>query len=348
MDRHTIKRPTRPLIIAGNGIRLADAIKELNNVLGKGIPCVTTFNGFDLIPSDHPSFVGRIGAHGTYSGHYALDMCDLLICIGTRNNMRQILFDWNNFAEQAYRIGVDIDYQELIKPSVKYDERIWMDAKEYLTNFDKMVDFDIEDGWLSECKEYGKKHIIELSQPYEFIKEFTEELPEGSVVVCGNGTACVGMHQVGIVKKGQRIFWNSGTATMGYALPAAIGAHFATGKRIYCLTGDGSIMMNLQELQTIKHYKIPISIIVLNNNGYRSIEMTQENYFKGEYIGCNEESGVSMPHFMNIAETFGLFYFDSYHDSIKSFIDFKYPSLFNVHIDEKYKFNPKFTAKLEG
>lgn len=347
MDRPAIRCSKRPLLVAGHGIRLAKAQKELSDVLNSGIPCVTTFNGFDLIPNDHPCFVGRIGAHGTYGGHYALSQCDTVIFVGTRNNMRQIAFDWNNVAPQAQKIAVDIDWDELTKPSVIYDLPLCMDAKEFLENFNEYVDIDIDDGWLKELKDYDINHPVELSMPYKFINDFTKMLPEGSVVVCGNATACLAMFQAGVVKCGQRIFWNSGTASMGYALPASIGAHFATGKEVYCITGDGSLQMNIQELQTIKHYNLPIKIIVINNMSYRSIEITQDRYF-GDLIGCNEETGISFPCLEKVAKTYGFTYLDSKHgNSLDQFFLCWKRCIFDLWVYEQYEFKPKFTKPLE-
>jgi len=291
----------KPLLVAGHGIRLSNAQDELMKVLDMGLPVVTTFNGFDLVPTDHPCFVGRIGTVGTPGGNYALNNCDLLICVGTRNNIRQIGYDWDNFAPKALKVVVDIDPAELFKPTIR-SLPIYQDAKSWLKSFRWQVDFS----WLKELKDYNETNQIELTTPLKFIHDLTKDLPNNAIVVCGNGTACVAMFQSGVVKKGQRIFWNSGTAAMGYCLPAAIGAAVASGREVICITGDGSIMMNLQELQTIKHYKLPIKIYVLNNHGYRSLELTQENYFNSDYIGCNEVSGVSFPDFNKIAQAFGV------------------------------------------
>ncbi len=295
----------KPLLVAGHGIRIANAQEELMKVLEMGIPVVTTFNGFDLVPNDHPNFVGRIGTVGTPGGNHALNNCDLLICVGTRNNIRQI--GWDKFAPQAEKIVCDIDGNEIYKGTVIPTVIACTDAKEFLPTLKhEWSIIGMDKVWLKELKDYNDTHDIELTPPYKFIRDLTKDLPNNAIVVCGNGTACVAMFQAGIVKKGQRIFWNSGCAAMGYCLPAAIGACIASGREVICITGDGSIMMNLQELQTIKHYKLPIKIYVLNNNGYRSLEQTQTNYFKGDFIGCNPQSGVSFPDFNKLAEVFGV------------------------------------------
>lgn len=335
----------KPLLVTGHGIRIAKAQDELMKVLELGIPVVTTFNGFDLVPSDHPNFVGRIGTVGTYGGNYALKNCDNLICIGTRNNIRQVSYNWKSFAPQAKKFICDIDIIELEKPTLGINDWYLGDAKDALR---KIIDTipAIDPDWLYTLRNYNNSHPIDLTPPYKFINELTSQLPDNAVVVCGNGTACVSMFQAGIVKKGQRIFWNSGTAAMGYDLPAAIGACFANNKRpVYCITGDGSIMMNLQELQTIEHYDLPIKIFVLNNAGYRSLEMTQENYFKSDYIGCNKQSGVSFPEWKKVARTFNLKYYNGY-EELEQMIYSPYSLLCEVSIGNSYIINPKFTNSL--
>jgi len=344
LARYTLERPKRPLLVAGHGIRIAEAQEGLLEVLKKGFPVVTTFNGFDLVPSDHPCFVGRIGTVGTYGGNYALKNCDLLFCVGTRNNIRQISFNRTSFAPQADKVIVDIDMAELQKPTVK-GVKLQRDAKQFLT---RLLDLDIkiDKTWLPSLRTYAEEHPIELTPPYYFVNKLTALLPEGAIVVCGNGTACVAMFQAGIVKKGQRIFWNSGCAAMGYDLPAAIGAHFASGKEIICVTGDGSIQMNIQELQTIKHYKIPIKIFVLNNQGYRSIELTQTNYFDGDFIGCNQASGVSFPDLSKIAYAYGFKYFHVEGNALEEILSYPGQVICEVMIGNEYVFSPKFTKSL--
>lgn len=334
----------KPLLVAGHGIRLAKAQEELYKVLELGIPVVTTFNGFDLVPSDHHNFVGRIGTVGTYGGNYALQHCDTLYCAGTRNNIRQVSYNWKSFAPQAKIIGCDIDLQETLKGFA--NGLYFHDNVKNFLKYPFWEDIVVDKNWLYILKNYNNYHPIELTPPYKFIHDLTSQLPDDAVVVCGNGTACVAMFQAGIAKKGQRIFWNSGTAAMGYDLPAAIGACLANNKKsVYCITGDGSIMMNLQELQTIKHYELPIKIFVLNNGGYRSLEMTQENYFKGDYIGCNKQSGVSFPEFKKVADCYGFKYYNGY-EELEQIIYYPYSLLCEVHIGNSYIINPKFTNSL--
>jgi acetolactate synthase-1/2/3 large subunit len=292
--------------------------------------------------------VGRIGTLGTYGGNYALQNCDLLIEVGTRNNVRQVSYKPKTFAPQAKIMSIDIDETELNKLNIWKRQRgkiflMRQDAKSYLQKILKYFNRKKIECWLPEVKQYNETHPIELTPPYKFIHDLTSLLPEGAVVVCGNGTACVAMFQAGIVKKGQRIFWNSGTASMGYALPAAIGACFANDKKeVICIDGDGSFMMNLQELQTIKHHNLPIKIFVLNNGGYHSIKMTQDNYFGGDYIGCNKESGVSFPNLAGIAKAFNFSY--CWGDDMEWALRVKDSCLCEVFIGNDYVFKPKWTG----
>ena len=329
MGRYPFGHSAKPLIVAGHGIRISGAQKELFRVLEQGYPVVTTFNGFDLVPNDHPSFVGRIGSLGDYAGNYALRNCDVVYLIGTRNNIRQTSYTPESFAPQAKKVVVNID-----SPCKK-------DAKVFL-RFLAGIHQKIDPTWLDHLTDYAIKNSIIKDGPYKFMYDFTKELPEGAIVVCGNGTACVCMFQAGIVKKNQRIFWNSGCAAMGYDLPAAIGAYYASGKEVYCITGEGSIQMNIQELQTIRHYNLPIKIIVLNNGGYRSIQMTQENYFEGDFIGCSPESGVSFPDLSEVTTAYNISYFEDWRCVIKS----KGPCLCEVEIGNDYVFKPKWTRTL--
>jgi len=335
----------KPLLVAGHGIRIAKAQDELMKVLDLGIPVVTTFNGFDLVPNDHPCFVGRIGTVGTYGGAYALKNCDTLICAGTRNNIRQVSYNRKSFAPQAEKFICNIDGEEIYKGFIEPTVIACQDAKDYLKDLiHNWALLSIDPHWLPSLRKYNEEHPTELTAPYKFIHDLTSELFNDAVVVCGNGTACVAMFQAGIVKKGQRIFWNSGTAAMGYDLPAAIGACFANNKKeVYCITGDGSIMMNLQELQTIRHHNLPIKIFVLNNKGYHSLELTQKNYFKGDYIGCNEQSGISFPDFKKVAELFDLTYFTWDKNNLDTLLYYPYDFLCEVNIGNKYEIKPKWT-----
>lgn len=358
-----LKKAERPVLIAGHGIRIAGALKELHEFISLlDIPVLTTFNGFDLIASESDNFIGRIGTLGSRAGNFALQNADLVICLGTRNNIRQVSYNWDCFARFAKKIIVDIDVAELNKKTVKGDQLIHADAKIFLTMLLKEipVDFKVDNKWLDWCRERKKKYPVVLEEykvsskdsvhPYHFIEKLTSMLEDNAVVVAGNGTACVALFQAGIVKEGQRIFWNSGCASMGYCLPAAIGAALAANREVVCITGDGSIQLNIQELQTVKHYNLPLKIFVLNNQGYRSIELTQTEFFDSNFIGCNKDSGVTFPDFAKVADLYGLQYYRICSTAdmgsvIESVLSCPSAVICEVVLNKNYSFTPKLASK---
>ena len=353
----------RPVLIAGHGIRISKAKEQFLELVDLlGIPVVTTFNGFDLIASNSDNFIGRIGTLGSRAGNFALQNADLVICLGTRNNIRQVSYNWTSFARYAKRIIIDIDEAELHKKTVKGDILIHSDAKVFITKLLGSIpeDFSVAKSWLKWCIARKEKYPVVLDEyktpndhyvhPYSFIEKLTDVLDENAVLVAGNGTACVVLFQAGIVKDRQRIFWNSGCAAMGYALPAAIGAALAENKEVVCITGDGSIQMNLQELQTVKQNNLSVKIFILNNQGYRSIEQTQAAFFNSDFIGCNEETGVSFPDNSKLADLYGLKYFriDStarMDQVIDSALSYKGALICEVILNNNYIFSPKLSSE---
>jgi len=361
-----IKKAKRPLIIAGHGIRLSNSKKELYELINKlNCPVVTTFNGYDLIPSDHPNFVGRIGTIGTRSGNFALQNADLIFCLGTRNNIRQVSYNRENFGKNAFKIIVDIDKYEVKKLfNYPYDfsHHIHMDVKLFLTNLLNKIPKkqNLDPGWLLWCRQRQEKYPVIIDNmyeikdmsinPYSFISILTEKLNKEEIVVAGNGTACVTLFQAGIVKEGQRVFWNSGCAAMGYDLPAALGAGISNNKEIYLITGDGSLQMNIQELQTIQHHNLPIKIFILNNEGYSSIRQTQDSFFGDGYAGCDFKSGISFPNYYKLADLYDMKYYkidDStlFIEKVEEMINFKGSFICEVILPKNYIFSPKLSSE---
>ncbi|MCX5790650.1 MAG: thiamine pyrophosphate-dependent enzyme, partial [Elusimicrobia bacterium] len=214
--------------------------------------------------------------------------------------------------------------------------------------------------WLDWCRARREKYPVVLEEyrtpdersvhPYHFIEELTAALDEKAILVAGNGTACVALFQAGSVKDGQRIFWNSGCASMGYDLPAAIGASLAGDRTVVCLAGDGSLQMNLQELQTVRHYRLPVKLFVLNNHGYRSIELTQTEFFAADFIGCNEGSGVSFPDYSGLAGLYGLAYHKinstaGMRRTLGEVLACEGPALCEVVLNKGYVFAPKLSSE---
>lgn len=359
-----LKSAKRPVIVAGHGIRISQTTEIFQQLLDKiNIPFVTTFNGFDVASSDNPLYMGRIGTIGQRAGNFTLQNADTVLFLGTRNNIRQISYNWEMFARKAKKIIIDIDKAELNKPTIKADIDVHADLKKFIPLLHKKIGAEkiTKKDWVQWCEvrknkydpaknpEYKKS--LGAINPYNFIQILTRSAKEGSVMVAGNGTACVALFQAGIVKKDQRIFWNSGDASMGYDLPAAIGACIAADKKdVICIAGDGSIMMNLQELQTVKHYNLPIKIFVLNNDGYSSIRQTQRNFFGEKLVACSANSGVSVPDFAKIAAAFELPSVkiensDNLESEIKAALATKGPLICEIMLDHDYIFQPKLSSE---
>lgn len=357
-----LKEAKRPLIIAGQGIRLSRQKNAFKKLLEKlKIPFVTTFCGMDQISYDHPNFAGRIGILGQRSGNFALQNADCVLCLGSRNSIFQISYNYENFAKNAYKIIVDIDPAELEKPTLIPDLKIHADLKNFIPLLHNQLQ-DIErDEWVSwcvSCREYFSfSRTSEYQQtsnninPYYFVHSLVKALPDDSIMVTANGTACNVTYQVAENKKDQRIFWNKGNASMGYGLPAAIGACIASGRQeVICLEGDGSIMMNIQELQTIKEYNLPVKIFILNNKGYLSIRQTQTNLFDHHFVGCGADSYVTMPDFVSVVRAFGLDGVtisapDNLETQIQQVLSMNGSVICNVLLEEDYFFSPKLSAR---
>lgn len=355
-----LTKARRPLIVAGHGIRLSGAAEEFAALLETfRAPVVTTFNGFDQLEEAHPLYAGRIGTVGQRAGNFALQNADCILFLGTRNNIRQVSYNWENFAARACKIVVDIDDAELHKPTVKPDLPVLADIKCFLQELNAAVKPADYAEWVEWCRvrltrydadntpEYRHTDKINV---YRFTRQLTRQLSEDDVLVAGNGSACVCLFQAGIVKKGQRQFFNSGDASMGYDLPAAIGAAAASGRRTICLTGDGSIMMNLQELETIRLHRLPVKIFIVNNDGYVSIKQTQNNFFEGRNCGAGRSSGVSIPDFIHIAEAFDIKAVKLEKPAdidtvVNEVLESEGPMVCEVMVNPDYIFLPKLSAR---
>ena len=320
-----LRSAARPVIIAGSGIRAARATAEFEQLVRRlGLP-VTTAWTHDLIASDDPLFCGRPGTIGTRAGNFTVQNADLVLVLGSRLNIRQVSYNWQAFAPGAFKIQVDVDPAELRKPTVRPDLPVVADLKAFISALNQELSdwqpTSAHHAWLAWCTARLARYpnvsprqraaIDDRINPYHFVEELFSRLHGDDIVACGNATATIVPFQVARIEAGMRLFSNSGAASMGYDLPAAIGAWFgavaARGKqeRVVCLAGDGSIMMNLQELQTIAGNRIPLKIFVLNNRGYLSIRSSQENFF-GRLTGEGPDSGVSFPDFVAVASAFGI------------------------------------------
>lgn len=323
-----IAKAKRPVLYAGGGIRLSGGFEAFREAIEKlGIPVVTYWNSVDLIEDEHPLYCGRGGNMGDRAGNFAVQNADLLLAVGTRISIRQVGYNWKTWAREAKVIMVDIDRAELKKPTIHVDMPIWADAKDFLEAINRRAAIGAEpvskeEWWKQQCLTWKKKYPVTLQRHWNengstanvfaFVRYLSENLPEGSLTAVSNGACCVVGHQDWCIKKNTRFIINNAIASMGYGLPAAIGLCISAGKReTICLEGDGSLMMNLQELQTIITNNLPIKVFLINNEGYHSIRQTQNNLFKGHSkVGIGPESDdLSFPDYKKIAEAFGYPYF---------------------------------------
>jgi acetolactate synthase-1/2/3 large subunit len=356
-----LQNSNKPLILAGTGVRLSGAIDSLKKLVEKhNIPVATAWT-HDLIESNHPLFVGRPGTIGTRAGNFCLQAADLVIVIGSRLNIRQTGYNFKDFAKNAFIVQVDIDISELTKKTTRIDNKVISDAKLFIDKLNlKLQETTLPsyDHWIKWCKEVnekfdiGKEHTQQSTKdlnPYIAVKTIFDYLKDDDVIVCGNASACIIPFQIGKLKKQNRMFSNSGSASMGYDLPAALGAACATSSRIICFAGDGSIMMNLQELQTLKTLQKNVIIFLINNSGYLSIKQTHENFF-GKIIGATPQTGVEFPNFELLSQSFGIKYFeiDMYNlQTIKEILNNSGPILVNLIVDPAQGFAPRMKAKLD-
>ena len=322
-----IRNAKRPVFHAGYGIRLSGGYKAFRSVMEKlNIPVVTYWNAVDLIEDEHPLYCGRAGNMGDRPGNFAIQNADLILAVGTRISIRQVGYNWKTWARAAEVIMVDVDKAELKKPTLHVEMPVWADAKDFLQKLDAAAEEKVNAGglWNDTCARWKREYPAVLPRQWEengstanvyaFVRYLSSRLPENSLTAVSNGACCVVGNQAYVIQKGSRMANNSAVASMGYGLPAAIGTCIGGGRRTtVCLEGDGSIMMNLQELQTILTNKLPIKIFLINNSGYHSIRITQTNLFSNHCkVGIGEESGdLSFPQFEALAKAFGYPYYSA-------------------------------------
>lgn len=364
-----IKNSKRPVIYAGYGIRLSGAYNEFKKLIEKlNIPVVTYWNSIDLIETDNELYVGRGGDMGDRPGNFAIQNADLIISIGSRISLRQTGYNYKTWARAAKVVMVDIDKEEFKKHTIHVDKSICADAKDFITKLNDALKKSIkgkafnEREWNEACLRWKKKYPVVDNKKisdrnkvnvYAFIKTLSDALKENAMVAVSNGACCVVGSQAFTIKRGTRFHNNNAIASMGYGLPAAIGACVSIkNKDTICLEGDGSIMMNIQELQTIITNKLPIKIFMINNNGYHSIRITQNNLFgKKRIVGIGPDSkDLSFPDFRKVVEAFGYEYIAieknaSLKSGIKKALDKKGPIFVEVFTNTKQVWEPKTSVK---
>lgn len=388
-----ILKAERPVLNAGNGIRIAGAHEIFMKVVERlGIPVVTGWNSQDCIWDAHPLYVGRAGNMGDRPGNFAIQNSDLVFSVGSRLSIRQVGYNYQTWAREAYVIFSDVDEEELKKPSVHADMRVHADAKKLLEALwrilEKEYPKDKEEAvfgggkglpgmsWNETCRMWKEKYPVirpehlmpdtdKAANVYAFVQELSSRLKENQITVVGNGSACVAGGHSYIIKKGQRFISNSAIAAMGYDLPAAIGicqavngSQGGTDERteafvddIILLTGDGSIQMNLQELQTIIHHQMPIKIFIINNGGYHSIRQTQKNYFGEPLVGIGVDShDLSFPDMEKLAAAYGYPYVAARHNgelaaAVERTLKLEGPAICEAFVTMDQNFEPKSAAK---
>lgn len=375
-----VRNASRPVINAGNGIRIGNAHEVFLRVVDKlGIPVVTGWNSVDCMYDGHPLYTGRGGGMGDRAGNFAVQNSDLVLSLGSRLSIRQVGYNYNTWAREAYVIVNDIDCEELKKPSVHADLRVHAHVKELLDAMERLLDTEYKAdkdsplfsggqglsgmSWKETCRRWKETYPVVLPKHYDhgdgeeanvyaFIKELSSRLHENQITVVGNGSACVVGGHGYVIKKGQRFISNSAIASMGYDLPAAIGAYMADQDQdIILVTGDGSIQMNLQELQTIIHHRMAIKIFLINNGGYHSIRQTQKNFFGEPLVGIGEDSrDLSFPDMEKLSAAYGYPYVSIHHNSqlkegIEKALSITGPAICEVFVSKDQNFEPKSAAK---
>jgi len=361
-----LKAANRPVILGGTGVRISGATERLLQFVEiSGIPLATAWT-HDLIASDHPLFAGRPGTIGTRAGNFCLQNADFVLVLGSRLNIRQTSYNWDSFARNAWIVQVDVDRAELAKPTVKADQTIvadiiqFLDAIELHLENELLPDYSRWAGW---CRDIRDKYSVvrEHKQalngplnPYLVVERIFRQMRDDDIVACGNASACILPFQIGRLTANQRMFSNSGSASMGYDLPAAIGAALATAhtikRRVICFAGDGSLQMNIQELQTLKTLGLNVIIIVINNGGYLSIRQTHENFF-GRVIGATPASGVEFPDFTAVAKAYGIRAVTIYDESdlaeLDRLLEGDGPLLLDIMVDQFQEFVPRIKSRVD-
>jgi len=360
-----IRVAKRPLLFVGNGVRLAGAEKEMLAMIEElKIPVVTGFAGFDLVSDENEFFAGRPGTIGQRGGNFALQNADVLLVIGSRLNIRMTGYNFKSFARGAYKIMVDIDREEMEKKTISIDKKLNYDSGEFIREVRRQVaggwKWQGNKEWLRRIKKWQKKYYPVLKEywrekeyvnPYCFIETLSKQIKSADVVALSNATASICTYQALKFPQGARVLTNSGCAAMGYGLPAGVGAVVANRNgRTVCLEGDGSIQMNIQELQTIVHNKLPLKIFIYNNGGYVSIRLTQKSLFEGRLVASCCQSGVSCPDFVKIARAYGIPATRIKKNSglkrkVKKILESEGPMVCELMVSPEMTFSPKAASK---
>lgn len=351
----------KPVLYLGHGIRLSHAVNEARMLYEKlGIPVLTSWNGVDLIEDEHPLYYGRPGSVGMRAANLIQQSADFVLTIGTRLNMISTGYNYESFLSRANHVMVDIDENEMNKKSVHPELKVVADAgsfiRELICRIDEVRDIDRRT-WIEHCEEMKTKYpaFIDEQKPhegyvstYDLAYEISKQMNSNDIYqFTSSGTSVDITMKAFMIKWGQRAFLTKGLAAMGYDVPASIGSCIASkGKRTVCITGDGSIAMNMQELEVIKRLSLPVKLFVVDNAGYSMIYQSQNGNFKGHLTGCTDENGLSLPDMYKVAEAFGIkaMHIDANDDlslKVNDVLEYDGPVVCTVTTDITQKILPK-------
>lgn len=359
-----LRESSRPLIVTGNAIHLAGAESEFKRFVEHlGCPVICQMGGMDLLPEDHPLYMGRFGPTGQRRANFTLQNADLLLCVGAGMSVSAVGWDTENFAPDAKRVMINIDPQELAKPYFPVDLGVVADVKWFMSRLmadHPDLELAVDPDWLQAISEWKRDYPLltddywedkEHANSYVLAHRISELMQPGEVILTGNASDAVSVHHSFVVKPDQRIITNYGFGAMGWDLPAVVGACVAQGgKRTVLVTGDGSIALNIQELLTLGRHRLNVKVFIINNGGYESIRATQNTFFDGRFVGCHEESGVYNPDFKPLAAAYGLEYryFRTNEDidrGLAEIMDTDGPFLVEVNVSFEQEKCPKITSR---
>ena len=358
-----LKQSRKPVVIAGQGIERNNGKEKFRELVEKlRIPVLTSWIGVELLEYDNKYNFGKPGMVAPRYSNFVMQGSDLIIAIGTRLDPAMIGYNPDDFAPQAKKVVVDIDEAEIEKHKFRIDEKVILDATEFINLLLKEVEQqDERSEWLNQCKMWKEKYPIVLPEyydeqdtinPYVFIDKLSDCLAEGDVIIPGSSGACIDVYWLCFKNKSrQRTLATGSLGSMGYGIPAAIGACMASGKRTICVEGDGSLQLNIQEFASIKGMNLPIKVFVLNNGGYLSIMNMQRNHFGGHFVGANQASNLYIPDISGVAKSYGFCVYEleygmNIEETIKKVINTKGPVLCNVHMKDSIVIQPKVVSKV--
>jgi acetolactate synthase-1/2/3 large subunit len=353
-----LSKAKRPIVLVGNGVRLSGSINEFMQFISKtNIPVLTTWKALDLLEETHPQYVGRPGGVGQRGANFNQQNSDFILVIGARLDHGQLAYQPQYFAREAIRCIVDIDENEINKLGIHVHYPMAIDAKVFLTELNKHIKSNESSDWLNTCKKLYEKYPVILDEyldenkphvnNYAFIKHLSDLLPENSLLVPGSSGACSEVTmQAFQTKKHTRVYNSEGLGSMGFGIPSAIAAAIASGKETICIDGDGGFFMNVQELELVFRYQLPIKFFVLNNDGYGSIKTTQNTHFNGNLVVSDPTSGLTLPSIQLNASAYKIPYVkiqnqNNLKEELNKVLSHSGPIICELIVDQNHKTFPK-------